>query len=101
MIQLLDQTPKVKGYFTSHAHEWWPTQLPGARGVWQIIAGNGGSPLETSWTEPAPYFGFTLVKIYASGKVGVTSYRRPAPSPYDAPTTTPATPAPELVISAP
>ena len=97
--QLLDSTPKVKGYFDAHVHEWWSTQLPGSRGVWEIIAGNGGSQLATSWSEPNPYFGFTLVKIYASGKVGVVSYRRPAPSPYNAPTSTPATASTELVIA--
>ncbi len=98
MEQLLDATPKVKGYFTSHAHLWATTRLPG-RGVFQVIAGNGGSALESTWTEPNPYFGFTIVSTYASGKVGVTSYRRPAPTPYNAPTTTPATPAPEIVIA--
>ena len=92
ITQLLDSTTKVKGYFTSHAHEWVATQLPGSRGVWQIIAGNGGSPLDASWTEPDPYFGFTVVKTYASGKVGVVSYRRPAPTPYNAPTSTAAQP---------
>ena len=98
MEQLLDQTPKVKGYFTSHAHLWMTTQLPG-RGVFQVIAGNGGSALESSWTEPNPYFGFTVVKTYASGKVGVVSYRRPAPTPYNAPTSTAATPVAEIVIA--
>jgi hypothetical protein len=89
----------VKGYFAAHVHEWFSTQLPGTRGVSQSVAGNGGSQLETTWTEPQPYFGFTLVRIYASGKVGVVSYHRPAPTPYNAPTTTPAVAAPELVIS--
>lgn len=97
--QLLDGTPKVKGYFDAHVHEWWSTQLPGARGVYQIVAGNGGSQLESAWTEPNPYFGFTLVKIYASGTVGVVSYRRPAPTPYNAATSTAATAAPELTIA--
>jgi hypothetical protein len=99
IAQLLDRTPKVKGYFGAHVHEWWSTQLPGMRGVWQIVAGNGGSQLDSAWTEPSPYFGFTVVKLYASGKVGVVSYRRPAPSPYDAPTSTAATPTTELTIA--
>ncbi len=98
--QLLDSTPKVKGYFAAHVHEWFSTKLPGARGIYQIVAGNGGSELETSWTEPQPYFGFTLVRIHASGKVGVVSYHRPAPAPYNAATTTPAVADPEILISA-
>ena len=99
MQQTLDENSKVKGYFTAHAHEWQASQLPGVRGVTQIIAGNGGSALETAWTEPNPYFGFTVVKIYASGKVGAVSYQRLAPSPYNATTTSPATPAPEIVVA--
>ena len=99
MMQTLDENSKVKGYFTAHSHEWFTSQLPGARGVTQIIAGNGGSSLETTWTEANPYFGFTVVKIYASGKVGAVSYQRPAPSPYNSSTTSPATPAPEIVVA--
>ena len=99
IAQLFDSTPKVKGYFVAHVHEWWSTKLPGTRGVSQIVAGNGGSQLETAWTEPHPYYGFTVAKIYASGKVGIVSYGRPAPSPYNAPTSTPATAAPELTIA--
>jgi hypothetical protein len=98
VTRLLDATSKVKGYFTGHAHRWQAMRLPGARGVPQIIAGNGGSALDDAWPEPEPYFGFTLVRTYASGKLGVTSYRRRAPQPYNAPTTTPAEPAPELVL---
>lgn len=97
--QLIDSTPKVKGYFNAHVHEWSSTQLPGTRGVWQIVAGNGGSQLETTWSEPHPYFGFTLVNIYASGKVGVVSYGRPASSPYNSPTSTAALPSPEITIA--
>lgn len=100
IAQLLDATPKVKGYFAAHVHEWFSTKLPGARGVYQIVAGNGGSQLETTWSEPQPYFGFTLVRIYASGRVGVVNYRRPAPAPYNAATSTAAVAEPELVISA-
>ena len=96
--QLVDSTPKVKGWFDSHVHLWQATQLPGNRGVWQIIAGNGGSQLEASWTEPAPYFGFTVVKTYASGKVGVVSYKRLAPLPYNAQNPLPAVASPEITI---
>jgi hypothetical protein len=97
--QLFNSTPKVKGYFGAHVHERWSTQLPGSHGVWQIVAGNGGSQLETAWTEPHPYFGFTIGRLYASGKVGVVSYRRPAPSPYNAPTSMAAIATPEIVIA--
>lgn len=98
MMRLLDANSKVRGYFTSHAHMWKKSQLPGTRGVWQIVVGNGGSPIDSSWTEPNPYYGFTEVRIYVSGRVGVVSYQRPVPHPYNAATTVAATPQPEFTI---
>jgi hypothetical protein len=94
---LLDATPKVRGYFCAHAHLWDARKLPGQRGVYQIVAGNGGSQLEASWG--APTYGFTEVRIYASGKVGVVSWQRPVPATYDQGPTSAAVPEPELVIS--
>jgi hypothetical protein len=93
---LLDQTTKVRGYFCAHAHLWDATRLPGPRGVYQVVAGNGGSPVESSWA--APFYGFTEVRIYSTGKVGVVSHERPVPSPYDGPAS-PTTPRNEVVIS--
>lgn len=99
MIDLLDAHPKVKGYLTSHDHLWDARQLPGRRGVWQIISGNGGSPLDPAWAVEAPYFGFTVVNVYASGRVDVVPYGRPAPKKYDDPVTAPAIARPELTIA--
>jgi hypothetical protein len=99
--QLLQQTPKVKAYLCAHAHEWDATQLGGAGGVWQVIAGNGGSQLESSWNPPGgPFYGFTLVKLYVSGQVSVTSYQRPVPNPYFGadPLPPPARPQPEMFL---
>lgn len=97
--QLSQQTPKVKAYLCAHAHEWSAIQLGGAGGVWQVVAGNGGSPLEHSWNPPGgPFYGFTLVKLYTSGQVSVTSFQRPVPDPYFAadPLPSPAQPQPEI-----
>ena len=95
----LDGTPKVKGYLAAHSHEWDARKLSGSRGVYQVIAGNGGSALEADWTVPVPYYGFSEARIYTSGRVGVVSHQRPVPTPYDSPTVVPATPAPELTIA--
>lgn len=95
---MLDGTAKVKGYFCAHAHEWDARKLPGSRGVYQIVAGNGGSELEPLWTEPTPYFGFTEARVYRSGRVGIVSHQRPVPMPYNASTVSPTTPAAELTI---
>jgi hypothetical protein len=99
VAKLLDDNAKVKGYLTSHDHLWDARRLGGKRGVWQVISGNGGSALDAKWAEPHPWFGFTLVRVYASGKVALTPYERPVPAPYDAPATEPAKPGAELVLS--
>jgi hypothetical protein len=99
LAALIDGTPKVKAYLCAHAHQWDASKLPGKRGVYQVVAGNGGSALESGWNVATPYFGFTQVRVYASGKVGVTSFRRPAPTPYDSTMVAPAMPEAELVIS--
>lgn len=94
---LLDRTPKVRGYFCAHAHEWDARKLPGKRGVYQIVAGNGGSKLETKWKDP--YYGFTEARVYTSGRVGIVSYGRPVPTPYTASPAFAASPAPERTIA--
>jgi hypothetical protein len=95
---LLSSTPKVKAYLCSHAHLWQISQLGGSHGVWQVVAGNGGSTLESGLQPAQQFYGFTLVKLYESGVVGITSYARPVPTPYFAPHTTPAKPQPEIFI---
>ncbi|GAC1525846.1 MAG: hypothetical protein NVS3B10_24520 [Polyangiales bacterium] len=96
---LLDGTAKVKGYFCAHAHQWDAQRLPGSRGVYQVVAGNGGSPLESGWAVASPYYGFTEARVYTSGRVGVVSHQRPVPSPYYATSTVAATPVAELTIA--
>ena len=83
----LEATPKFTGYLCSHAHLWDARRLMPRGTVWQVVAGNAGSPIQTNWHADDPrkrYFGFTLVTIYASGKVTATSFGRPVPSPCNA-----------------
>ena len=94
---LLDKTSKVRGYFCAHAHLWDARKLPGSRGVYQIIAGNGGSDVETSFV--MPFFGFTEVRFHESGKVGVIHHDRPVPAPYNQFPALPATAGPEQIVS--
>ena len=102
LLKLFSNTPKFAGYFCAHAHEWLYTDKLGpGKNVTQVIAGNGGSELESGW-KPAggTYFGFTVVNLYDDNTVGVVSYTRPAPTPYDAPGPQPAAkPAPEIFFS--
>jgi len=56
-----------------------------------VIAGNGGSELESGGSPAGgDYFGFTLVNLYGDNTVGVISYTRPVPIPYHAPGLQPA-----------
>ena len=98
LLTLFSNTPKFAGYFSAHAHEWLYTDALGPRhNVTQVIAGNGGSQLESDWNPAGgTYFGFTVVNLYDDNTVGVVSYTRPAPSPYDATASQPpAKPSPE------
>jgi hypothetical protein len=102
LLKLFSSTPKFAGYFCAHAHEWLYTDKLGpGQNVTQIIAGNGGSELEEDWTPASgSYFGFTVVNLYDDNTVGVVSYNRPAPTPYNAIGLQPAAkPTPEKLFS--
>lgn len=70
---------KFVAYLAAHLHQWDYTMLGDdeKRKIPQVVAGNGGSPLSGGNT-----FGFTLVKVFTSGKVTATRYGREAPEPY-------------------
>jgi hypothetical protein len=64
--------------FSAHEHVWDKIH-PHADKTWQIIAGNGGSLVETTWmASDQRYFGFTLVNVYKNNQVNVKSYGRTA-----------------------
>ena len=92
LLELFGNTPKFAGYFCAHSHEWlYSDKIGPKKNVTQVIAGNAGSELNGGWNpEGGKYFGFTVVNLYDEGTVGVVSYARPAPSPYDAPAPQPA-----------
>jgi hypothetical protein len=91
---------KVRAYLCAHEHLWDRSPLEKSPKVWQVIAGNAGSKLNGKWTDP--YFGFSVIKVYSSGKVGLVSYRRayPGKKHYFSPTPAPepAVPAPEITL---
>lgn len=94
--ELFRSTPKFRAYICAHAHQW---ELQRLRGVWQLVAGNGGSTLAPDWKPPGgPYFGFTLVRLHASGRVGVVDHRRPVPATGYLGPTVPARPEPEVFL---
>jgi hypothetical protein len=81
----LSATTKGVGFFVAHSHAYnasQPTLLASdTPDKWQVIAGNGGSPLDSGWStdltfQTNNYFGFSVVKIYKSGRVRTISYGR-------------------------
>lgn len=68
----------AEAMFSAHEH-LWDTIHPHIGKTWQVIAGNGGSLVETTWMGSGQsYFGFTLVNVYTNNQVGVKSYGRTA-----------------------
>jgi hypothetical protein len=64
--------------FAAHEH-LWDTIHPHAGKTWQVIAGNGGSKVETTWMGAGQsYFGFTLISVYINNEVNLKSYGRDA-----------------------
>ena len=67
----------AEAMLAAHNHLWWKTQ---PNKTWQIVAGTGGSLLESSVSGTDAYYGFTLVEVDASGTVTVTSHGRDVPT---------------------
>ena len=96
---LLDSTTKVKGYFCAHAHEWDARKLPGPAASTRWFRATAGvhSRLPGMWS--ALTTASTQARVYKSGRVGVVSYQRPVPNPYNSSPATPAKPVAELTIA--
>lgn len=69
--------------FAAHNHVYYRAQPTGGK-TWMVIAGNGGSSLETTIDPTIPssgaYYGYTLVTVTNAGHVIARSYGRPVPS---------------------
>ena len=69
----------AEAMLAAHNHLYYRTQSPPLH-PWQLIAGNGGSPLDASASPNKLFFGFILIKVYVSGKVMAYSYGRDLPT---------------------
>jgi hypothetical protein len=67
---------RAEAMLAAHNHLWWKTR---PNRTWQIIAGNGGSVLESGVTGAAAYYGFTQVVVEPT-RVTATSYGRDVPA---------------------
>ncbi len=80
LSQDLQACAKARAYMCGHIHCQDMTRLNNGTGVWQIITGTTGSPLDPQWSPAGgTYFGFRVVNIYAGGRIGIVSYTRPTP----------------------
>ena len=68
----------AEAMLAAHNHLYYRIQTPPYHPL-QIIAGNGGSVLDASAYPNKVFFGFTLVKVFTSGKVMAYSYGRDLP----------------------
>jgi hypothetical protein len=72
-------TNKAEAMLSAHDHLYYRTKGPKGN-TWQIIAGNGGSVLDTLVDQKKNnFFGFTVVSVLKNNKVMVTSYGRDVP----------------------
>ncbi len=73
----------VEAMFSAHNHVYYRAQ-PFANTTWQVIAGNGGSPLETTIDLSIPssgkYYGFVVTTVTNGGRVYAKSYGRDVPA---------------------
>jgi hypothetical protein len=74
---------QVEGMFSAHNHAFWRSQPAGGK-TFQVIAGNGGTPLDATIDPTIPgtgvYFGYTVVSVTNSGRVFSKSYGRDIPT---------------------
>ncbi|UTW66601.1 hypothetical protein KFE94_00385 [bacterium SCSIO 12643] len=77
-------THHCEAMLSAHEHLFWAGQ-PTTSPSWQIIAGNGGTTLDSG-----NHFGFTEVQVMSDGTVRAISHGRVVPTPVDyGPQTTP------------
>ena len=69
----------AEAMLAAHNHLYYRIQTPPYH-PWQLIAGNGGSVLDASAHPNKVFFGYTLVKVFTSGKVKAYSYGRDLPT---------------------
>lgn len=85
---------KLRAYVCAHVHAWDVRPIPDTNAV-QIVAGDGGSPLEKGAEEE---FGWVEVRVHPDGTAGYVHHHRPMPHPYNGPLAGPTVADPEVRI---
>ena len=73
---LFQANDKVRAYL-AHEHLWDHSPLDKAQGL-ASDRGQCRQPARTRHPPGGPFFGFSQINVYASGKVGLVNYQRPA-----------------------
>ncbi|MDQ7822415.1 MAG: metallophosphoesterase [Candidatus Eremiobacteraeota bacterium] len=77
---VMSSNSKVKLLLVSHCHAWDARKLNNGAGVWQVIVGNAGAPIQEGWNPAGGvYFGYSLIDLYQSGKIVLSNYGRALP----------------------
>ena len=69
----------VIAYLAAHKHDYQRFQKDNKETT-QIVAGNGGSPLD--YDSASSFFGYTRIDVYASGKIELVTRGYCAPNNY-------------------
>ncbi len=71
---------RSEAMLTAHNHLYYRTKGPKGN-TWQIIAGNGGSQLDSVADQKSVnFFGFTVINVLKNGHITLTSYGRDVPT---------------------
>ena len=70
------KTNQAEAMLSAHMHLFWAGKPLSDSDSWQVIAGNGGTTLDSG-----DFFGFTEVQVMKDGSVKAISHGRPVPSP--------------------
>lgn len=68
----------VASMLSAHVHQY--QRMQPRQKTYQLIAGNGGSPVHHH--EPPAFFGYTRINVWASGRIQMISEGYDAPTPY-------------------
>ena len=70
----------VEAMLSAHNHLYYRTQGP-VGATWQVVAGNGGSPIEPIVDRDSQsWFGYTVVTVHRNNEVTLTSYAHQVPA---------------------
>lgn len=72
------QDNNVASMLSAHVHQY--QRMQPEQKTYQLIAGNGGSPLKHH--TPPKFFGYTRINVWASGRIEMVSEGYDAPKPY-------------------